>query len=399
MTISDPDAALPGSSALTTEISINRLLLPAILIGWFIGTSASLAWAQDDKDKNCTECHDSMTERFSGEVFHEPFKENDCYACHRFHGFESRVELKAGMFELCIRCHDGLIDIPVEEAHAPLTDDRSCVICHSPHRSDHPKLLLKPVKELCVDCHDSPADAQGTVHPPYAEFRCIKCHDPHGSFFAANLKLPPGLVCIGCHAELLPGYGPLEMHTGDGLRSCENCHSGHSGQGAAILIRAGDALCTHCHTGMKDVADREWTHDAVADGACIDCHTPHFLKGQTSLSSAQTELCGGCHDLADDDFLTAHLGLSPTACTDCHDPHGGAVAGFFRPFQHEPFAERECDTCHEQGQPREALRTPDLCSDCHDIDPVGAHEPETVAGKVCVDCHSPHGGPTEFFLR
>lgn len=307
--------------------------------------------------------------------------------------------LRSTVFDVCMRCHDDILDIPSSDAHDPLTDDESCSACHSPHRSDYPKLLLKPVRELCVECHDSPAETKGTLHKPYAESRCTACHNPHGSFFTANLTLPPGLVCIGCHTDLLPGYGPFEMHTGGNLSSCENCHGGHSGQGPTLLIRSGDELCKGCHTGLKDVADRAWTHDAVTDGQCTDCHVPHFLKGRSSLAAAEPDLCSDCHELSEEPFATAHLGLSPSGCTDCHDPHGGSVEGFFRPFLHDPFAEGECDTCHEEGRTGEALRTSELCLDCHDIDPVGSHTPEKAEEKVCVDCHSPHGGPSELFLR
>ena len=91
--------------------------------------------------------------------------------------------------------------------------------------------------------------------------------------------------------------------------------------------------------------------------------------------------------------MSGHASMIPSSCTGCHDPHGSASAGLIRAIEHEPFADRECDACHEEGQSPEELRSREICLICHDEpDPAGDHAPETVREQTCMGCHLPHAG-------
>ena len=376
-------------------------LIIVVTIAWLaLAPAFGEARASDDEEVACTECHEGMRERFSGAFEHSPFSEDDCYACHVYHGFQPTKALKGRVFDFCTECHSSLLDVPEEEAHDPLTEDDSCLNCHSPHRGTHPRLLRLPANETCLECHDAPEDARGTAHPPYADAECITCHNPHGSLFPAFLRDLPGLVCVECHESLLPGYPPTEMHSAENLDSCGNCHVGHASTNAHLLSREGSQLCAGCHEALAYPDERGFPHDAVTDGECQDCHVPHFEKGASSLVSDQPELCGDCHDVGNEAFAEQHFFPTALNCAGCHDPHGGNVPKFFWAHQHDPFAERECDSCHDRGMSRDDLRSAELCMDCHDeVEDTGAHALSLMGSRTCIDCHSPHASPRAYFLR
>lgn len=356
--------------------------------------------AGGDEEKNCPDCHEGMVDKFSGKYEHKPFAEEKCYACHKYHGFGTRLELVGSIYEFCVGCHEDIRDLPEKSVHDPVAGDESCTLCHEPHRGNYPALLLRPSKEICTECHDAPAGPKDGIHKPYADSSCVDCHNPHGSLFPYYMEMPPGFVCIGCHSDFVFEYAPPDMHTGNDLHSCDNCHSGHESANSHLLRRDGRNLCLGCHTEMIDPDQREWTHEAVTGGSCLDCHVAHFQKNTSSLAESQVELCGGCHDLEDDGLAAAHLGLAPGNCAECHDPHGGDTGKFMRPFQHEPFGSRECDVCHENGRGSTELRSRRICDACHDdIEDSGGHAPEQVGERTCVDCHSPHAGSVSYLLR
>jgi hypothetical protein len=90
----------------------------------------------------------------------------------------------------------------------------------------------------------------------------------------------------------------------------------------------------------------------------------------------------------------------PAGCSDCHDAHGGNVEKLIRPFQHKPFADHDCDACHEGGRVAEELRSPAVCQKCHQaINPTGGHSSELAGESTCIDCHSPHAGSDSTLVR
>ncbi|MFO1078076.1 MAG: cytochrome c3 family protein [Planctomycetota bacterium] len=85
-------------------------------------------------------------------------------------------------------------------------------------------------------------------------------------------------------------------------------------------------------------------------------------------------------------------------CVSCHEPKPLA-------FQHAPALLGDCVRCHDPHASRfEHLvlkeRTADLCAVCHDADTMptsAAHA--AVADRGCATCHDPHGAEAHFLLR
>jgi len=70
------------------------------------------------------------------------------------------------------------------------------------------------------------------------------------------------------------------------------------------------------------------------------------------------------------------------------------------PVEHEPYAERQCDACHD-AKATNALVVPreQLCFQCHDFDLSAkfVHGPLVAGG--CLLCHDPHSSPYRHLLR
>ena len=84
------------------------------------------------------------------------------------------------------------------------------------------------------------------------------------------------------------------------------------------------------------------------------------------------------------------LGLD---CLGCHDPHKSTEPGLLHPNVHEPFADRDCSTCHEDGR-QPVTDQLSLCLDCHDglppLEGEGWVEHAPFVGGECAECHNPH---------
>lgn len=70
-------------------------------------------------------------------------------------------------------------------------------------------------------------------------------------------------------------------------------------------------------------------------------------------------------------------------------------------FQHEPYSEGECTSCHTSSKPSSGdvvAIAPDMCYDCHnEFSGKFAHSPR-MAG-ACLICHNPHESENEFLLN
>ena len=70
-------------------------------------------------------------------------------------------------------------------------------------------------------------------------------------------------------------------------------------------------------------------------------------------------------------------------------------------FQHAPFKEQECQSCHTSDKPSGTDITseaPELCYNCHDTySGTFVHSPSSLG--ECLLCHNPHGSENEFFLN
>jgi len=120
-------------------------------------------------------------------------------------------------------------------------------------------------------------------------------------------------------------------------------------------------------------------------------------SGETSNHAPYNEkLCNNCHDKSKQDGLVRPKN---EVCFVCHSDF---VKG---PRVHGPVAVGGCLACHE---PHEApfpslLKTgkSQICSKCHREKRLASdmHDKVNAKGLLCIDCHDPHYGKTEFFLK
>lgn len=417
------------------RISRNQILTSAglwlTIALWLLPMGVS---ANQDEPENCLKCHGEYFARLSGEYNHAPFESKDCYTCHQFHEFRNAQELAGEIIDLCSNCHETAYEVDEDRLHYPLTDEESCVTCHNPHSADNKYFLKQPTTTLCFECHDEPDNNADFLHPPYRDSLCVDCHDPHGSDFGTFFQMPVGYLCMSCHENITNAYSPAEMHTADEINSCANCHVGHEAAHSHLLKMEPYPLCLSCHQPIGEAIAVE-KHAALEDEDCLTCHQQHFAKGGShlvepqkelcltchsdieeslaaefghavlededctlchnphtgQLTEAQPDLCLTCHDADDSDFSDRHNGLSPVRCGDCHNPHGSPKALLIREILHVPFEDGDCESCHEEGQSREDLKSEEICLVCHDVSlEDDTHKSLQVNNKTCVDCHSPH---------
>lgn len=374
---------------------LNKKVILAGLVAVF-GLSGIISKSDDVETKeSCLGCHKKYKKEHNKKFIHKPFQDEDCYSCHNFHGFANKLELKGKVIEICTFCHNFIEDIPEENRHEALFDDESCTFCHDPHSSDVEHLLKKEPADLCMECHDQPAESAG-IHKPYLDKKCITCHSGHGSLFPPSLIMPTRYLCLECHPNILASTSSEAMHTTKEFRSCENCHDGHSSKNGRLLLSPQPDLCFNCHSDIQEMTQLENQHVPFSDGECTNCHNPH----ENMISKDESTLCGECHDFGDSSFLKKHFQIGPQRCITCHNPHASGNVGLIRNYEHGPFAERECDICHESATITEELKNNELCLNCHDLpDAEGEHEPLTDENTRCIDCHNPHSAKNQVLTR
>ena len=130
-------------------------------------------------------------------------------------------------------------------------------------------------------------------------------------------------------------------------------------------------------TGKKEAKDESGStssqHLPYKEKACKDCHDKEKKDG---LVAPRNELCFVCHD----DFVQGPFVHGPVAvgdCLACHLPHS---SGFPSLLKTERVA--VCAMCHREKRVA-----------------AGMHEKVTAHQLACVDCHDPHFGNVEFFLK
>jgi predicted CXXCH cytochrome family protein len=121
------------------------------------------------------------------------------------------------------------------------------------------------------------------------------------------------------------------------------------------------------------VKDQGSVHLPYKEKSCTDCHDTTKTGG---LVVPSKELCLLCHDYIIKGAYT-HAPAVSGNCLTCHLPHDSAFPALLK---------------REKGK---------LCIVCH-VEPrvaPGLHKQVTNAGIVCSDCHNPHAGSTQYFLK
>jgi predicted CXXCH cytochrome family protein len=107
----------------------------------------------------------------------------------------------------------------------------------------------------------------------------------------------------------------------------------------------------------------------------------------------------------------AHHGqpLDKALCTGCHDPHASPNAKLIAARQHRPFADRQCEKCHQAlqgGKVKLAAATmSELCESCHVQFKKRFEEAQVQHAALqldddsCITCHRAHASHEPALLK
>ena len=356
----------------------------------------------------CSSCHaEIVAPAKPGEVRHEALDANDCRDCHASHASAEVALLKHPTGEICAECHE---KTRFTHEHPPYLQS-NCESCHSNH-SRTPGLLAGDVNETCGRCHDEQLRARSATfpHPPAKDENCLSCHAPHGSENKGLLAESQKGLCTGCHdigGLVVKTAGavadaPAQVHAPVAEGKCAECHDPHGSSRKWLVRSERDGLCYGCHTEQKLAFTEGTQHAPVADGNCDVCHTPHGSTDGALRLKSEPELCTQCHDFTKPPLAGSHQGfdVAKAVCTSCHTPHNSKEKHLLNPVVHPPFADGDCESCHEGGKTASGVMaavSADACLACHDEKSTGKGH-QHAEGVSCINCHQPHSSKNEHLL-
>ena len=146
-----------------------------------------------------------------------------------------------------------------------------------------------------------------------------------------------------------------------------------------------EQLCEEYAEKQVAKAKAELLHQETKTVATGSSHLPY-----------QEKQCDGCHDKTKQDGL---IKPKNELCSVCH-------ADFVKgTYIHGPVATADCLSCHESHTssfPKLLKTTPDkVCETCHREKRISAAMHDKFASQqlLCADCHDPHFGNAQFFLK
>jgi predicted CXXCH cytochrome family protein len=418
-----------------------------LLISLLLGLSF-FVWgvSSDDKShpsmasldaKNCTTCHDDIT---SKKVIHPVVTESGCDSCHEMKKKDKKtlVGLAEEGNDLCFTCHSEIEEYTTKKfSHEAV--EGGCETCHEYHSSDHQGLLVSGMEELCSNCHETGEEEFKKKHgrQPVGRLGCSLCHNSHGSdqekLLTGTFKHVPfvegecnachkrargtkirlrGLgatLCYACHSDTETEFAQKSIHTPIKKGDCSGCHDPHMSNNKAMLIEKDNKLCLTCHEKIANLLKSKNVHPP-AEESCLECHLPHASKNAFQLKEEVVKLCLECHDAEDESFTAKHYNQKPQnlKCTECHNAHASGAEKLANTHQHPPFAEKECDSCHENTAKDSKIKLAaesvnELCLTCHDDKAMDDSKKEKIKHEAiesdgCTACHSAHASSQKYLL-
>ena len=250
----------------------------------------------------------------------------------------------------------------------------------------------------CYDCHDRALFEKAVTHSPVAKQKCDQCHNPHLARYKGLLLQQGEKLCAKCHQTL---FDQLEKrpfsHRPAAKGECLSCHDPHSSPQRQLLRDEMAPLCLGCHKELQET--KEVGHRPFVQGKCNVCHDAHSSDQPMLLLQKGAKLCLGCHQ-EDKKLRASHLNrkLGKMDCLECHHPHQSENQALLRKNQHQPFAEAECQSCHNQSGGE------DPCLKCHSGVMEGFnqqfnHISPSSNGSFCFNCHTPHASQQAGLVR
>jgi predicted CXXCH cytochrome family protein len=409
---------------------------------------------------SCLSCHDPHRSSLTSLLRpgrHRPLAYGRCDPCHRFDGRLHSTRIK----DLCFECHDRE-EYSRKYGHPPSVEGE-CLACHDPHGSRQRALLLASYTDrrwtspggedyaLCLECHEAEAfTAAGgeettsfrsgdlNIHKVHVEglgqsgkaaanrgLTCRNCHEVHSSTYPGLIRSSldcGGAPCLKLEFRSFPGGGTCSvschgtksyLHSGEELEPAPPSPPPPAADTSSSpaektsfseptpLEKSINRRCRSCHSDDVQGFARTYVHLPVRRGNCSACHLDHGPDNKLVLLDRQDRLCARCHDLKD--LRSAHGGypLGKATCGECHDPHASSRPYLLYPLEHEPFAERDCGSCHKEPAQGWAIgkEINRVCGECHEKPSSYAFSHGAIKGKGCTGCHRPHAARIEKFLR
>lgn len=120
-------------------------------------------------------------------------------------------------------------------------------------------------------------------------------------------------------------------------------------------------------------AQSETVHPPYGEKECDSCHDKTKPDG---LVRPRNELCFVCHpDIIKGAFV--HGPASVGDCLECHVPHSSQAPSLLKKEKSQV-----CGGCHREKRVAEGLHTNVMSR-----------------GMFCMDCHNPHAGSVQYFLK
>lgn len=309
--------------------------------------------------RDCTECHDPLSNDWGGRDFHTQFSltnghaiadcnkchqsnnfttaSSDCVSCHKdtYDATANPNHTAAGFSTTCTECHDAAAtnwasgtafhtSFPLTNSHN-ITD---CNKCHSPND-------FKSASSDCVSCHKDTYDA--TTNPNHGvsgiPTNCIECHDAAATTWSSGAAF---------HTSF-----PLTL--GHAINECIQCHK-------AGDFKSASSDCISCHSIDYNSTSNPNHSSLGFSTKCIDCHTtnPNWKPAKMENHDQLFPIYSGNHKGEWTNCTDCHLNTnnySQFSCINCHEhsnqtdmakDHSG-VSGYV-------FESNACLQCHPKGE-------------------------------------------------
>lgn len=267
-----------------------------------------------DNETNTTEA-----EKENGLLYHSPYKEDKCVACHDFSGNSANLLKSERLSEICFQCHKKEL-FQKKNVNLPVFLGK-CDICHDPHQSKEKALMKEKAVGICLICHPDFSDRSKFIQGKGSEIgACVTCHNVHSSDENHLLRASEKEVCGQCHKYDPEKKNPTNMDLKSmyAMPKCVMCHKK-------------DAHAKHLEKGEISVSQNEiakdyarWrAHPPFEKAECKKCHIFSGDESNILVEGGVTKVCLECHkaesikpDNPKKDFLAVMYKMP--LCISCH---------------------------------------------------------------------------------
>lgn len=251
-------------------------------------------------------------------------------------------------------------------------------------------------ESTCFTCHEKAAFEGPVVHRPLFADQCNACHNPHVAKHKGLLQEQQPEICFSCHTDESTSFTSGIVHKPVSEGKCLSCHSPHTSNTKGLLIKKATDLCFSCHESIS--TEYKYSHQPFRKGDCSACHEPHNSENMLLLKNESDDLCVKCHTKSSVKNAHRNFPSEVRNCLSCHHPHGSSRKALVRNELHQPYEDKECDTCHAEGK-----ISSQTCLECHEeiTEQFQKTHSHMLYGRQnsCAICHSPHAGNTTKLLR